>query len=41
MSQTNPILSLQQQRLLLEIEYNCEKDAFRKQTETMGMQRKI
>ena len=27
--------------MLLEIEYNCEKELFRKQTETMGLQRKI
>ena len=30
-----------QQRLLLEIEYNCEKEAFRRQTETIGVQRKV
>ena len=38
---SSPILALQQQRMLLEIEYNCEKDLFRKQTETMGLQRRI
>src|SRR5574344_1513033 len=37
----SPILALQQQKLLLEIEYNCEKEAFRKQTETMGLERKV
>ena len=37
----NPILQLQQQRMLLEIEYNHEKEEFRKQTETMGVERKI
>ncbi len=37
----NPILQLQQQRLLLEIEYNHEKEEFRKQTETMGVERKV
>lgn len=37
----SPIQALQRQRALLEIEYNCEKDAFRKQTETMGLQRKV
>src|SRR5574344_1013921 len=37
----SPILALQQQKLLLEIEYNCEKVAFRKQTETMGLERKV
>ena len=41
MSQTSPILELQRQRMLLEIEYHTEKEAFRKQTETMGLQRKI
>src|SRR5574344_2164610 len=34
-------LELQRQRLLLEIEYNTEKEAFRRQTETMGLQRKV
>ena len=38
---SSPILALQQQRMLLEIEYNCEKDLFRKQTETMGLKRRI
>jgi len=38
---TSPILALQKQRMLLEIEYNCEKDTFRKQTEAIGMQRKV
>lgn len=33
--------TLQQQRLLLEIEYNHEKEEFRKQTQTMGVERKI
>lgn len=37
----NPILQLQQQRFLLEIEYNHEKEEFRKQTETMGIGRKV
>ena len=37
----SPIQALQRQRALLEIEYNCEKENFRKQTETMGLQRKI
>ena len=36
----NPILQLQQQRLLLEIEYNHEKEEFRKQTQSMGIERK-
>ena len=37
----NPIQSLQQQRLLLQMEYAAEKEAFRKQTEAVGMQRKV
>ena len=37
----NPILSLQQQRLLLEIEYNTEREAYRRQTESMGLMRKV
>ena len=37
----NPTLLLQRQRMLLEIEYNHEKEEFRKQTETMGMERKV
>ena len=39
--QTSPILALQQQRLLLQLEYQTEKEAFRKQTEEMGLQRKV
>lgn len=35
----NPTLLLQRQ--LLEIEYNHEKEEFRKQTETMGVERKV
>ena len=38
---TSPILALQQQRLLLQMEYAAEKEAFRKQTEEMGLQRKV
>lgn len=37
----NPILLLQRQRMLLEIEYNHEKEEFRKQTKTMGVERKV
>ena len=40
MEQTSPIQALLQQRTLLQIEYYTEKEAFRKQTEQMGMQRK-
>ena len=39
--QVSPVLALQQQRLLLQIEYQTEKEAFRKQTEEMGLQRKV
>ena len=39
--QESPILALQKQRQLLQIEYEAEKEAFRKQTEEMGLQRKI
>ena len=38
---SNQIQALQQQRLLLQLEYQTEKDAFRKQTEEMGLQRKV
>ena len=41
MNQSSPILQLQRQRMLLEIEYYFEKETFRKQTETMGVQRKV
>ncbi len=37
----NAILSLQQQRLLLDIEYHTEKEAYRRQTETIGLQRNV
>lgn len=33
--------ALQQQKLLLQMEYYAEKEAFRKQTEVVGMQRKV
>ena len=39
--QNSPILALQQQLLLLQLEYQTEKEAFRKQTEEMGLQRKV
>ena len=38
---TTSIQALQQQRLLLQMEYAAEKDTFRKQTEEMGLQRKV
>ncbi len=37
----NAILMLRQQRLLLEIEYHAEKEAYRRQTESVGLQRKV
>ena len=37
----SPIQSLLQQKMLLEIEYNAEKEAFRQLTEQMGLQRKV
>ena len=39
--QNSPILALQQQRLLLQMEYEAEKEAYRKQTEETGLQRKV
>ena len=39
--QTSPIQALQQQRLLLQLEYQTEKEAFRKQTEETGIERKV
>ena len=38
---TSPIQALTQQRLLLQMEYVAEKETFRKQTEEMGLQRKV
>ena len=39
--QASPIQALEQQRLLLQLEYNTEKEAFRQQTERIGMERKV
>ena len=39
--QASPIQLLQQQRLLLQLEYNTEKEAFRQQTEQIGIERKV
>ena len=39
--QVSPIQALQQQRLLLQMEYAAEKEAYRQQTEEMGLQRKV
>ena len=38
---TSPIQALQQQRLLLQLEYQTEKEAFRQQTEQVGIERKV
>ncbi len=37
----NPILHLQRQQLLLQMEYEYEKEEFKRQTETMGVERKV
>ena len=37
----SPIQQLEQQRLLLQLEYNTEKEAFRQQTEQIGIERKV
>ncbi|MBO5186592.1 MAG: AAA family ATPase [Prevotella sp.] len=42
MSETaSPVLELQRQRLLLELEYNADKETFRRQTDEMGLRRII
>ena len=41
MNTTSPIQALQQQRLLLQLEYNTEKEAFRQQTEQTGIARSV
>ena len=41
MTQTSPIQELLKQKMLLQMEYYSEKEAFRKQTEAMGLQRKV
>lgn len=41
MDATSPILELQKQKLLLQMEYAVEKEAFRRQTETMGLRRNV
>lgn len=40
-SMTDPISALQQQQLLLRMEYEYEKEEFKRQTETMGIARKV
>ncbi len=37
----SPIQALQQQRLLLQMEYQAEKETFRQQTQQMGIERKV
>lgn len=39
--QTTPIQELQRQKMLLQMEYYTEKEAFRKQTEATGLLRKV
>ena len=41
MTPENPILHLQRQRMLLQMEYEEEKAAFQQQTEAIGMQRRV
>ena len=41
MPDSQAIQSLRQQRLLLEIEYATEREAYRRQTEAIGLQRKV
>ena len=41
MNAVSPLQALQQQRLLLQLEYQVEKEAFRKQTERVGLGRKV
>ena len=38
---SSPLSDLQRQQLLLRMEYEYEKEEFRKQTETMGIARKV
>lgn len=37
----SPLLALQQQQILLRMEYEYEKEEFQRQTETMGIARKV
>ena len=39
--QETALEQLRRQKLLLQLEYYTEKEAFRKQTETMGLRRKV
>ncbi len=38
---SSPVQEILRQRALLEMEYACEKEAFRRQTEAIGIQRKV
>ncbi len=38
---SSPIAELQRQRMLLEMEYNADKETYRRQTEEMGVMRKV
>lgn len=39
--EASPVQALQQQRLLLQLEYATEKESFRQLTEQIGVQRKV
>ena len=39
--QTSPILELQRQRMLLQMEYDAEKEAFQQQQQMQGMERLV
>ena len=41
MNQPSAIQELQRQKLLLQLEYATEKEAFRQMTETIGLERKV
>jgi len=41
MNEMSPILELQQQRALLQLEYNTEKEAYRRQTDELGIERRV
>ena len=39
--QTSPILELQQQRMLLQMEYDEEKQAYQQMAEALGVERRV
>ena len=41
MQTKSPILELSRQRMLLQAEYKAERDEFRRQTEAVGIERKV